>query len=85
MYLEPLPFRLHTRGRRYTLLRQSTYRKPFFEFGDSISTLRKSLRQDATKNIQFQYTTMLCLWVLTFDSVRSAAAKPAINRAFMTG
>lgn len=50
------------------ILRNPAYRQSFYEFRDSIGTLRDILTRDASQHIQSQYMTMFCLWTLSFSS-----------------
>jgi len=60
------------------LLRQEAYRRPFFEYADSIHQLREILKfkAGAASSIQPQYMVMVVLWVLTFDSCIAAKLEP---------
>jgi len=58
---------LLTLGSLQMLLRQEEYRRPFFEYANSIRQLRDILSRDASTNIQIQYMTMVVMWTLTFD------------------
>lgn len=53
-----------------TLLRQEAYRRPFFEYADSIHQLKEVLKANpgSAASIQPQYMVMVVLWVMTFDS-----------------
>lgn len=53
-----------------TLLRQEVYRRPFFEYADSIHQLKEVLKANpgSATSIQPQYMVMVVLLVMTFDS-----------------
>lgn len=65
----------------HRLLREPVYRRPFFEYPDSVGQLRVVLQLDPrdavdpapqADYIQLQYMAMLCLWVMSFDAMVAA-------------
>lgn len=63
-----------------TLLRQEAYRRPFFEYADSIHQLKEVLKANpgSAASIQPQYMVMVVLWVMTFDSYVTSPFPPSL-------
>lgn len=62
----------------HRLLRQTVYRRPFFDYPDSIGQLRAIMQLDPrdlvdpapqSDYVQLQYMAVLCIWVMSFDSI----------------